>query len=119
MLSKIYKSLPADQIYAEMGIAEGGTLRSEIHKLTMPSKRLYDSIKRAVLYNILIELGTVVEIFRVIKTCLNKTCSKMKMSKYLSHMFIMQNYLTRENIFPTRLLQASLETCIATHNVIT
>jgi hypothetical protein len=84
-----------------MIIAESGTSRSEMHKLTMPSKRLYDSFRRAILYNILIELGAVVGIFRAIKTCLNKTCSIMKMSKYLSDMFIMQNDLKKENILPT------------------
>jgi hypothetical protein len=39
-------------------------------------KKAYDSVRREVLYNILIELGITMKLVRLIKMCLNETYSK-------------------------------------------
>jgi len=44
----------------------------------------YDSVRREVLYDILIEFGIPVKIVRLIKMCLNKTYSRIQVGKYLS-----------------------------------
>jgi hypothetical protein len=47
-------------------------------------KKAYDSVRRAVLYNILIEFGITVKLLSVIKTPLNETCNKVHIGKNLS-----------------------------------
>jgi len=44
-----------------------------LHQLFIDFKKAYDSVRRAVLYNILIEFGIPMEIVRLIKMCPNPT----------------------------------------------
>jgi hypothetical protein len=41
-----------------------------VHQLFIDFKKAYDSLKRKVLYNILLEFGTSKKLVRLIKTCL-------------------------------------------------
>jgi hypothetical protein len=75
----------------------------------MDFKKTYDSGRREVLYNILIQFGMAMEVVRLIKMyritgffglqnllikmCLNKTYSKICIGKHLSHIFPLQNGL--------------------------
>ena len=45
----------------------------EVHQLFVDFKKAYDSVWREVLYNILIEVGTLLKMVRLIKMCLNET----------------------------------------------
>jgi len=45
------------------------------------------------LYNILIEIGIPMEWVRLIKMCLNETCSRVRVGKNLSGMFPIMNAL--------------------------
>jgi hypothetical protein len=50
-------------------------------------KKAYDSITREVLYKVLLELGIPKKLVRLIKMCLNETCSKVHIGKLLSDKF--------------------------------
>jgi hypothetical protein len=56
-------------------------------------KKAYGSVKREVLYNILVEFGIPKKLVRLIKLCLNETYSKVCVSKLLSDKFPIQNGL--------------------------
>jgi hypothetical protein len=58
-----------------------------VHQLFIDFKKAYDSVKREVLYNILLEFGVPKKLVRLIKMCLNETYSKVHVSKHLSDAF--------------------------------
>jgi hypothetical protein len=48
-----------------------------VHQLFIDFKKAYDSIRREVLNNLLIEFGIPMKLVRLIKMCLNEICSKI------------------------------------------
>jgi hypothetical protein len=58
-----------------------------LHQLFTDFKKAYDSVRREVLYNILIDFWVPIKLLRLIKMCLNGTCNKVNTGKYLSDMF--------------------------------
>jgi hypothetical protein len=64
-----------------------------VHHIFTDFKKAYDSVKTEVLYNILLEFGIPKKLVRLIKMCLNKTYSKVPVSKLLSGTFPIQNGL--------------------------
>jgi hypothetical protein len=54
-------------------------------------KKAYNSVRREVLYNILIEFGIPMKLIMLIKMCLNKTYSKAWIGKHLSDACPIQN----------------------------
>jgi histidinol-phosphate/aromatic aminotransferase/cobyric acid decarboxylase-like protein len=59
----------------------------------MDFQKAYDSARREVLYNVLIEFGNPTKFVRLIKMCLNETYSNVHISKYFSNSFPIQNGL--------------------------
>jgi hypothetical protein len=59
----------------------------------LDSKKAYDSVKREVLYNILLEFSIPKKLVKLIKMCLNETYSKVHVGKLLSDKFPIQNGL--------------------------
>jgi hypothetical protein len=55
-----------------------------VHQLFLDFKKAYDSVKREVFYNILLEFGIPKKLVRLIKMCLNETYSKVHVGKLLS-----------------------------------
>jgi hypothetical protein len=55
-----------------------------VHQLFIDFKKGYDSIKREVLYKILVEFGITKNLVRLIKMCLNETYSKVRIGKLKS-----------------------------------
>jgi hypothetical protein len=47
-------------------------------------KKAYDSVKREILYNIIIDFGIPKKLVRLIKMCLTETCSRVRVGKNLS-----------------------------------
>jgi hypothetical protein len=53
-----------------------------IHQLCIDFKKAYDSVKREVLYSILLESNIPKKLVRLIKMCLNETYSKVRVGKH-------------------------------------
>jgi len=64
-----------------------------VHELFIDFKKAYDSVRREVLYNILIESGIPKKLVRLIKMCLTEKYSTFRVGKNLSDMFPITNGL--------------------------
>jgi hypothetical protein len=64
-----------------------------VHRPFIDFQKAYDTVKREVLYNILLEFGIPKKLVRLIKMCLNETYSKVRVGKLLSDKFLIQNGL--------------------------
>jgi hypothetical protein len=81
-----------DQIFCICHILEKKWEYNEtVHQLFIDFKKAYDSVRKEVLYNIFIVWNTY-EI-RLIKMCLNETCTKVHRDKHLSDSIPFQNGL--------------------------
>jgi hypothetical protein len=83
-----------------------------MHQLFIDFKKAHDSIKREVLYNILVEFGICKKLVRLIKMCLNETYSKVHIGKLLSDKFPIQNGLKQEDALSPLLFNFALEYAI-------
>jgi hypothetical protein len=61
----------------------------------MDFKKAYVSVRKEVLYNILIEFGIPMKLVRLIKVCLNETYSKVHIGKHLFDNFPIMNGLKK------------------------
>jgi hypothetical protein len=78
------KRSTSDQIFCIRLILDKNWEYNEtVHKLLKDFNRAYDSARREVLYNILIESGIPMKLVRLIKMCLNETYSKVRIGKHL------------------------------------
>jgi hypothetical protein len=73
---------------------------------------MYDSVRKEVLYNNLIELGVPMKLVRLIKMCLNETYSKVRIDKCLSESFSFQNGLKQGDALSPLLFNFALEYAI-------
>jgi len=64
-----------------------------VHQLFLDFKNACDSVRREVLYNILMEFGIPMLLVRLIKVCLNETYSRVRVGNHLSDMFPIRNGL--------------------------
>ncbi|KAJ4433144.1 hypothetical protein ANN_15401 [Periplaneta americana] len=64
-----------------------GGLKGTVHQLFIDFKKAYDSVKREVLYNILIEFGIPKKLVRLIKMCLSETYSRVRIGHFLTDAF--------------------------------
>ena len=62
-----------------------------MYQLFIGFKKAYDSVRREVSYNILIEFGVPKKLVRLIKMCLTETYSRVRVGKNLSDMFPIRN----------------------------
>jgi hypothetical protein len=64
-----------------------GEYNEAVHQLFIDFKKAYDSVRREVLYNILIEIGIPMRLVRLIKMFLAEMYSRVWVGKNLSDMF--------------------------------
>ena len=64
-----------------------------MHQLFIDFKKAYYSVRREVLYNILIEFGVPKKLVKLIKMCLSESYSRVRVGKNLSDMFPIRNGL--------------------------
>jgi sorting nexin-29 len=83
-----------------------------VHQLFIDFRKAYDSIKREVLYNILLEFDIPKKLVSVIKMCLNETYSKVRICKLLSDKFPIQNGLKQGDALSPLLFNLTLEYAI-------
>jgi hypothetical protein len=72
-------------------------------------KKAYDSLRREVLNNILIEFGFPMKLVKLIKMCLSETYSKVCIGKYFSDSFPIGKHLKQGNVLSP--LQLCLRMC--------
>jgi hypothetical protein len=58
-----------------------------MHQLFIDIKKAYDSVRREILYNILMEFGITKKLIRLIIMCLTETYNRIRVVKNLSKMF--------------------------------
>jgi hypothetical protein len=80
-----------------------------VHQLFIDFKKTHDSFTREVLYIILLEFGIPKKLVRLIKMCLNETCSKGRVGKLLSDKFPIQNGLKQGDALSPLLFNFALE----------
>jgi len=64
------------------------------------------------LYNILKEFGIPIKLISLIKMCLNETCSRVRVGKYLSDMFPIKNGMKERNSLSSLLFNIAIEYAI-------
>jgi hypothetical protein len=99
-----------DQIfYIRQTVEKKWKYNGKVHQLIIDFKKAYDSIKREVLYNILLEFGIPKKLVRLIKMCLNETYSKVHIGRLLSDKFPIQNGLKQGDALSPLLFNFALE----------
>jgi hypothetical protein len=74
-----------------------------VHQLFIDFKKAYDSVRREVLYNILIEFGILMKLVGLIKMCLNETHNEVRIGIHFSDSFPIQNGLEQGDALSTLL----------------
>jgi hypothetical protein len=72
-----------------------------VHQVFIDFKEAYDSVRKMVLYNILIEFGIPMKLVRLIKMCLTETYSRVWVGKHLSDRFLIRNGLKQGDALTT------------------
>ena len=83
-----------------------------MYQLSIDFKKAYDSVKREVLYGILIEFGIPKKLVRLIKICLIETCSRVRVGRNLCDMFPIRNGLKQGDALSPLLFNFALEYAI-------
>jgi hypothetical protein len=88
------KKSTTDHIFSIRQILEKKWEYNEaVHQLFIDFKKACDSIRREVLYDILIEFGIPMKLVRLTKMCSSETCSRFRVGKQLSDTFPIKNGL--------------------------
>jgi hypothetical protein len=83
-----------------------------VRQLFVDFKKAYDSVRREVSYNILIEFGIPLKLVRLIKMCLSETYSRVQVGKHLSDRFPVKNGLKQGDALSPLLFNFALEYAI-------
>jgi len=79
-----------------------------VHQVFIEFKNACDSIRKEVLYNILIQISIAIKVTRPIKVRLNETYSRVRIGKHLSDMLLIRNGLKQGDALSPLLFNFSL-----------
>ena len=80
-----------------------------MHQLFIDFKKAYDSVRKEVLYNILIDCGISMKVVRLINMCLTEMYSRVSVGKNLSNMLPIRNGLKQADALSPFLFNFVLE----------
>ena len=80
-----------------------------MHQLFIDFEKAYDSVRRAVLYNILIEFGIPRKLVRLIKMCLTEKYSRVRVGRNWSDRYPIRNGLKQGDALSPSLFNFALE----------
>ena len=80
----------------------------EVHQLFIDFKKAYDSVRREVLYKILIEIGIPRKLVRLIKMSLTEPYSRVRVGENVSDRFPIRNGLKQEDALSPLLFNFAL-----------
>ena len=102
-----------DHIFCIRQILEKKWEYSEpVHQLFIDIKKAYDSVRREVLYKILIDFGIPRKLVRLIKMSLTETYSRVRVGKNVSDRFLIRNGLKQGDALSPMLFNFALEYAI-------
>ena len=80
-----------------------------VHQLFIDFRKAYDSVRREVLYNILIEFGISMKLVRLIKMCVTEAYSRVRVGKHLSAMLPIKSGLKQGDALLPLLFNFAIE----------
>jgi hypothetical protein len=83
-----------------------------VHQLFIDFKKTYDSVRREVLYDILIEFGIPMKLVRLMEMCQSETSSRVRVGRHLSEMFPIKIGLKQGDAVSQLLFNFALEYAI-------
>jgi hypothetical protein len=99
-----------DHIYYISEILENKWEYSESrHELFIDFRNVYHSFRRKLSYNNLFEFGIPLKLVKLIKMCVNETCSRIRVGKNVSDMFPFLKGLKKGNVLSLLLFNFALE----------
>jgi hypothetical protein len=79
-----------------------------VHQVFIDFKKAYDSVRREITYNILMEFGIPMKLVRLIKMYLDETYSRVRVGKNLSNIFPIKKGLKERRCFITNFFSTLL-----------
>jgi hypothetical protein len=86
-----------------------------VHQLFIDFKEVYDSVRKEVCYDIIMEFGISMKLVRLIKMCLNKTYNRVWVGKHLSKLFPIRNVLKQGDALLPLLFNFAFQYAIRVH----
>jgi hypothetical protein len=86
--------------------------KEAVHQLFKDFEKAYDSVRREIIYNIIIDLGVPKNLVRLIKMCLTENFSRVRVGKNLSDNFPIRNGLKQGDALSPLLFNFALEWAI-------
>jgi sorting nexin-29 len=86
-----------------------------VYQLFVDFKEAYDSVRKELFYNIIMEFGISMKLVRLIKMCLNETYNRVWVGKHMSYMFPIRNVLKQGDALLSSLFKFAFEYATRVH----